>query len=132
MEKLSIRTNKRNEIIDITKPIKSLVENSKIKKGMCIVFCPHTTAGITINENYDPSVKSDILFSLEKISPDYREFRHSEGNSDAHVKSSLMGCSLNLLINNETLVLGQWQGIFFCEFDGPRSREILVDFIESK
>ncbi len=129
MEKISLRTNKRNEIIDLTKGIKGLVENSGVKNGICVVFCMHTTAGITINENHDPSVKTDLLYSLEKISPVYKEFRHSEGNSDAHVKASLMGCSLNLIIKDGKLVLGQWQGIFFCEFDGPRNREICVEFV---
>lgn len=129
MEKISIRTNKRNEIIDITKGVRSLVENSGVQNGICVVFCMHTTAGITINENHDPSVKTDILYSLEKISPIYKEFRHSEGNSDSHVKASLMGNSLSLIINNGKLVLGQWQGIFFCEFDGPRNREICLKFV---
>jgi len=129
MEKINIRTNKRNEIIDITKGIRTLVGNSGVENGICVVFCMHTTAGITINENHDPSVKSDILFSLEKMSPIHKEFRHSEGNSDAHVKASLMGSSLNMIISGGKLVLGQWQGIFFCEFDGPRNREICVEFI---
>jgi len=129
MEKISLRTTKRNEIIDLTKGIKSLVENSGVKNGICVVFCMHTTAGITINENHDPSVKTDILYSLEKISPVYKEFRHSEGNSDAHVKASLMGCSISLIIKDGKLLLGQWQGIFFCEFDGPRNREICVEFV---
>lgn len=132
MEKISLRTNKRNEIIDITKGVKSLVENSRVQNGICVVFCTHTTAGITINENHDPSVKTDILYSLEKISPIYKEFRHSEGNSDAHVKASLMGSSLNMVIKDNKLVLGQWQGIFFCEFDGPRNRELCVEFVSSK
>ncbi len=131
MEKISIRTNKRNEIIDITRGLKGMVESSGVKNGICAVFCMHTTAGITINENCDPSVKTDILYSLEKISPVYKEFRHSEGNSDAHVKAGLMGSSLSLIINNGKLVLGQWQGVFFCEFDGPRSREICLEFISS-
>lgn len=132
MEKISLRTSKRNEIIDITKGVKGLVEASGVENGICVVFCNHTTAGITINENHDPSVKTDILYSLEKISPVYKEFRHSEGNSDAHVKASLMGSSLTLIINNGKLVLGQWQGIFFCEFDGPRSRELCLKFVSCK
>lgn len=130
MQKINIRTSKKNEIIDITRVIKGIVEKSKIENGICIVFCPHTTAGITINESHDPSVKTDILFSLEKISPDYKEFRHSEGNSDAHVKASLMGSSLNLIVNDEKLALGQWQGLFFGEFDGPRNRELYIKFIK--
>lgn len=129
MEKISIRTTKRNEIIDITKGIKGLVNKSGIKNGVCVVFCTHTTAGITINENHDPSVKTDLLYGLEKISPILQEYRHAEGNSDAHIKASLMGSSLNLIIQDEKLVLGQWQGIFFCEFDGPRNRELMVQFV---
>lgn len=129
MQKLSMRTAKRTEIIDITEKIKSIVEKSGIKSGICVVFCPHTTAGITINENHDPSIKPDLLFALEKIVPIYKEFRHSEGNSDAHVKSSLMGSSLNLIIEDGKLVIGQWQGLFFGEFDGPRNREIFVKII---
>lgn len=129
MNKINIRTAKKNEIVDITVQIKSLVEKSGIKNGICVAFCPHTTSGLTINEAYDPNVKTDILFSLNKISPDYREFRHSEGNSDAHVKASLIGSSVNLLINQGKLIMGQWQGIFFTEFDGPRNREILVKFV---
>lgn len=129
MQKLNIRTSRKNEIIDVTDDIKRLSENSGIKDGVCIVFCPHTTAGITINEGHDPSVKTDLLFSLEKMSPVYKEFRHAEGNSDAHVKSSIIGPSINLIIHNEKLVLGQWQGIFLAEFDGPRNREIFVKFI---
>jgi len=129
MKKLNIRTGKKNEIIDLTDDIKRLVDSSGIKSGICMVFCPHTTAGLTINEVYDPSVKTDLLFSLEKMSPVYKEFRHAEGNSDAHVKSSIIGCSLNLVINDEKLVLGQWQGLFFVEFDGPRNREVFVKLI---
>lgn len=129
MQKLNLRTSRKNEVIDITEDIKRLTENFKIKSGICTIFCPHTTAGITINEAFDPSVKTDLLFSLEKMSPDYKEFRHSEGNSDAHVKSSVIGPSLNLIINKEKIVLGQWQGIFFIEFDGPRNREIYIKFI---
>lgn len=131
MQKINVRTTKRNEIIDITEQIKSVSENSGIKDGICVVFCPHTTAGITINENYDHSVKTDLLFSMEKISPAYKEFRHSEGNSDAHVKSSLIGSSLNLIISDGKPVVGKWQGLFFCEFDGPRNRELFVKFISS-
>jgi secondary thiamine-phosphate synthase enzyme len=129
MQKLSIKTSRRNELVEITTQIKKAVENSGVKDGICIVFCPHTTAGLTINEAHDPSVKDDILFSLNKISPDYREFRHSEGNSDAHVKASLMGSSLNLIIKDGSIKLGQWQGIYFAEFDGARNREIWIKTI---
>ncbi len=131
MEKLSVKTKKRNELIDITKPVKKVIESLGVKKGICILFCPHTTASLTINEACDPSVMGDIVFSLDKISPDYPEFRHMEGNSDSHVKSSLFGCSLNLIINDGKIMLGQWQGIFFAEFDGPRTREVFVQVVKA-
>lgn len=127
MQKLGIKSSRKNELIDITEPVKRAV--SGVKNGICILFCPHTTAGLIINEAYDPSVKDDIIFSLNKISPDYKEFRHSEGNSDAHVKASLVGNSLNLIIEGGNIKLGQWQGIYFAEFDGPRSREIWIKTI---
>ena len=130
MQKLSIKTSRKNELIDITAQIKKTIESLEVKDGICVVFCSHTTAGLTVNEAFDPSVKDDILFSLNKISPDYMDFRHSEGNSDAHVKASLMGSSLNLIIKDGNIKLGQWQGIYFTEFDGPRSREIWVKVIK--
>lgn len=126
MEKITVKTHKKNDLIDITPEVKAIVESLDITDGICVVFCPHTTAGITINESFDPSVKTDILFSFAKISPDYREFRHLEGNSDAHVKSSVMGNSTTLIINKGKIMLGQWQGIYFAEFDGPRTREVWV------
>lgn len=129
MQKLSIKTSRKNELIDITAQIKKALETSDIKDGICIIFCPHTTAGLTINEAFDHSVKDDILFSFDKLSPDYREFRHAEGNSDAHVKASLMGSSINLIIADKSVKLGQWQGIYFTEFDGPRVREIWIQTI---
>jgi len=131
MQKLGLKSSRKNELIDITAQIKKIIENLDIKDGICVVFCPHTTAGLTINEAFDPSVKDDILFSLNKISPDYREFRHSEGNSDGHVKASLTGSSLNLIIKGGNIKLGQWQGIYFTEFDGPRNREIWIKIIGS-
>jgi len=129
MEKISIKTNKKNELVDITSEVNTIVEESGVKNGICVLFCQHTTAGLTINEAYDPSVKGDIIFSFNKLSPGYKEFRHIEGNSDAHVKASIMGCSLNLIINNGKIMLGQWQGIYFTEFDGPRTREVLIKII---
>lgn len=131
MQKLSIKSSKRNELIEITAQIKKAIESCGINDGVCVVFCPHTTAGLTINEAHDPSVKDDIIFGLNKISPDCKEYRHSEGNSDAHVKASLMGSSLNLIIKDGNIKLGQWQGIYFTEFDGPRSREIWIQVIEN-
>jgi secondary thiamine-phosphate synthase enzyme len=131
MKKISLRTAKKSEFIDITKLVKNYVDDSGVEDGICIVFCPHTTAGITLNENHDPSVKTDMIYGLEKISPVLKEFRHSEGNSDAHIKASLLGSSLNLPIIEGKLTIGQWQGIFFGEFDGPRNREIWIKFIKS-
>jgi len=131
MQKINIKTSRKNELVDITAQIKRTLESVGVKDGICVVFCPHTTAGLTINEAFDPSVKDDVIFSLNKISPDYREFRHSEGNSDGHVKASLTGSSLNLIIEDGNIKLGQWQGIYFMEFDGPRTREIWIKVINA-
>lgn len=122
-----ISTKNRNQMIDITGQVSSIVAQSGISSGDVIVYCPHTTAGITINENADPSVPHDILSVLEELVPRSRPgYRHSEGNSDAHCKSTLVGCSKQVLVKNGSLELGTWQGIFFCEFDGPRSRKVYV------
>jgi secondary thiamine-phosphate synthase enzyme len=126
-EDFRISTKNRNQMIDITSQVRSLVSQSGITNGDAIVYCPHTTAAITINENADPSVPHDILLTLEELLPHHRPgYRHSEGNSDAHCKSSLLGCSEQILIKDKSLDLGTWQGIFFCEFDGPRSRKVLL------
>jgi len=122
-----ISTKNRNQMIDITSQVRSLVNQSGITNGDVIVYCPHTTAAITINENADPSVSHDILLTLAELVPHHRPgYRHSEGNSDAHCKSSLIGCSKQILIKDKSPDLGTWQGIFFCEFDGPRSRKVMV------
>ena len=122
-----ISSKDRNQMIDVTNQVHSLVTQSGITDGDVIVYCPHTTAAITINENADPSVIHDILLTLAELVPQRRPgYRHSEGNSDAHCKSSLLGCSEQILIKDGTLNLGTWQGIFFCEFDGPRHREVMV------
>ncbi|MBW8040248.1 MAG: YjbQ family protein [Planctomycetes bacterium] len=122
-----ISSKHRNQMIDITSQVSSLVAQSGITNGDVIVYCPHTTAAITINENADPSVMHDILLTLEELLPHHRPgYRHSEGNSDAHCKSSIIGCSEQILIKDKSLELGTWQGIFFCEFDGPRSRRAIV------
>jgi len=120
-----LNTTKRQEMINITDVIERFILESKIKEGICTVFVPHTTAGVTINENADPTVVDDILNALDRIVPDIR-FKHLEGNSDAHIKASLMGSSVNLIIEKGSLVLGTWQGIYFCEFDGPRKRKLYV------
>lgn len=122
-----ISTKSRTEMIDITSQVSALVGQSGIAEGDVVVYCPHTTAAITINENADPSVPHDILLTLEQLVPQRRlGYRHSEGNSDAHCKSSMLGCSELVLIKGGALQLGTWQGIYFCEFDGPRSRKVLV------
>ena len=124
---LHISSRNRNQLIDITSQVSSAVRESGITNGDAIVYCPHTTAAITINENADPSVPHDILLILEQLIPHHHSgYRHSEGNSDAHCKSTLVGCSEQILIKDKSLVLGTWQGIFFCEFDGPRSRKVSV------
>jgi len=122
-----ISTKNRNQMTDITSQVGSIVEQSGISNGDVVVYCPHTTAAITINENADPSVPHDILLVLEKLVPQSNPgYRHSEGNSDAHCKSVLVGCSRQILLRDGSLELGTWQGIFFCEFDGPRSRKVYV------
>ncbi|MCX5782647.1 MAG: secondary thiamine-phosphate synthase enzyme YjbQ [Elusimicrobia bacterium] len=126
MQKITVRTKKRNEFIDITSEIQSIISKSKIENGVCLVFVPHTTAGITINENADPDVTSDIMSALEKIVPLKGNYSHSEGNSDAHTKASIMGSSVSVIIDKGSLMLGTWQGIYFAEFDGPRAREIWI------
>jgi secondary thiamine-phosphate synthase enzyme len=131
MEKLSLNSNRRIELIDITDKIQSVVTKSKIKDGVCVVFCPHTTAGLTINENADPSVRSDIINTLSKLIPENAGYAHSEGNADSHVKSSLLGSSLNIFVEAGLLCLGTWQGVYFCEGDGPRSREVWIRIVGS-
>ncbi len=122
-----VGTHNRNEMIDITSQVRGIVSDSGIADGEVVVFCPHTTAAITINENADPSVPHDILLTLDELIPQSRRgYRHSEGNSDSHVKSSLVGASELVLIANGHLTLGTWQGVFFCEFDGARNRKVIV------
>lgn len=124
MEKISVKTNSRIELIDITDKIQAVISKNKTKSGICFLFCPHTTAGVTINENADPSVRQDMINALNKLVPENAGYAHAEGNSDSHIKSSLFGSSLTVFIEGNRLVLGTWQGIFFCESDGPRSREV--------
>ncbi|MGZ3579464.1 MAG: secondary thiamine-phosphate synthase enzyme YjbQ [Syntrophales bacterium] len=126
MKQFAVRTNTMAEMIDITDRIRILVKESRIKSGVCHVFVPHTTAAVTINENADPDVPRDILTELGKIIPFNDHYRHVEGNSAAHIKASIVGASETVFIENGDLVLGTWQSIFFCEFDGPRSRRVIV------
>lgn len=130
MEKIRIRTTKRIELVDITGEISGAVSKSRVKDGICFVFCPHTTAGLTINENADPSVRKDIINALNKIVPANDNYAHTEGNADSHIKSSLLGSSLTIFIEDDRLCLGSWQGIYFCESDGPRLREVWVKVLK--
>ncbi|RKY12348.1 MAG: YjbQ family protein [Planctomycetota bacterium] len=126
-EVVGLGSKRRCEMIDITGKVVGLIRASGIGSGEAVVYCPHTTAAITINENADPSVAHDMLLTLEELIPQRRQgYRHAEGNSDAHTKSSLIGCSEQILIRDAQAVLGTWQGIYFCEFDGPRSRKVIV------
>ena len=126
MEKIQVRTSRRVEFLDITGRVEAAVKKSDIKSGVCHVFIPHTTAGVTINENADPNVIRDIIKELDTIVPLDDNYTHGEGNSAAHIKSSLMGCSQQVMVEEGRLVLGTWQSVFFCEFDGPRSRSVWV------
>lgn len=129
MKEISIRTNARVEMIDITSAVQKALQEEKIQSGYCIVFTPHTTAAVTINENADPDVPRDIIAALERAIPQNASYRHSEGNSPAHVKSSLIGASELVLVENGRIVLGTWQSVFFCEFDGPRLRKVIIKAI---
>ena len=121
-----LKTKKEQEFIDITGLVKETVRKNNVKDGIVVIFVPHTTAGITINENADPDVVSDILAGLNKAFPEQNEYLHIEGNSHAHIKASLMGSTCNVIIENRELKLGTWQGIYFCEFDGPRNRKVYI------
>ncbi|MBN2041175.1 MAG: YjbQ family protein [Spirochaetes bacterium] len=129
MKKISVKTGYKEEVIDVTREVLRAVYESKIENGICCIYTPHTTAAITINENADPDVKSDILKGLLHLGFEKMRFDHTEGNSPAHLKSSIIGCSENVIIENNELCLGTWQGIYFCEFDGPRNRNIYVKVI---
>lgn len=126
IKQLTISTSKQTELIDITSKIEDFIKEHKVKEGICLLFVPHTTAGITINENADPSVRQDILKELNKIVPFDDSYAHSEGNSAAHIKASVIGFSEEIIIKNSNLLLGTWQGIYFCEFDGPRQRKLII------
>ncbi len=132
MERISLKTNRRIDLIDITDKVQAVVSKAGAKNGICFLFCPHTTAGLTINENADPSVKSDITAALNKLIPENAGYSHSEGNADSHIKSSLFGSSLTIFVEAGQLAFGTWQGIFFCESDGPRSREVWVKVISDQ
>jgi secondary thiamine-phosphate synthase enzyme len=126
---LEVNTKSRAELVDITAEVQRIVREKGMQSGVCYVFVPHTTAGLTINENWDPTVRADILMELGKIVPWNDNYRHAEGNAAAHIKASLTGSSQTLLVEDGRLVLGTWQGIFLAEFDGPRRRRILVKLV---
>ena len=130
MREIKITSNKRNEMIDITDKIQKTVTEEKLQNGIIIVYVPHTTAGITINEGADPSVQRDIIETLKKLVPENNSYHHIEGNSDAHIKASLLGSSVTIIIENNKLVLGTWQHIFFYEGDGPRNRKVYIEILK--
>lgn len=129
MGTVTVKTERREQMIDVTSEVQKEVADSGIKSGMVVCFAAHTTAAVTINENADPDVTRDILYKLNKEIPKDEGYHHGEGNSDSHIKSSLVGASEMVLIEDGRLVLGRWQGIYFCEFDGPRQRKMLVKVI---
>jgi len=130
VKELSISTHSRTEMVNIDEKVMHVVKESGVEEGICLVWVPHTTAGVTINENADPSVVRDILYETEKLIPLNDGYHHTEGNSAAHIKSSVFGPSLSLIIAGGRLVLGTWQSIYFCEFDGPRNRRLWVKVVE--
>jgi secondary thiamine-phosphate synthase enzyme len=130
MTTFTVRTQQRNEFVEVTDQVRQAVRVSGVRGGLCVVYCPHTTAAVTVNENADPDVVHDMLLYLERTIPqDQSGFRHAEGNSDSHIKASLVGPSVTLLVEAGDLVLGRWQGVFFCEFDGPRTRTVHVQVL---
>ncbi|GIM48110.1 UPF0047 protein YugU [Collibacillus ludicampi] len=131
VHKMTLQSSKRDEFIEITANVAEVVRKENIDEGIAIVYCPHTTAGITINENADPDVVRDMLMRLDEVYPwEHEKYRHSEGNSASHLKASTMGASQTVLIEKGRLILGRWQGIYFCEFDGPRHRTVYIKVIK--
>jgi secondary thiamine-phosphate synthase enzyme len=129
IKKLEVQTGSRTQLIDITSQVKSFLRSVAISSGVIIIYVPHTTCGITINENADPSVKEDITAFLSRIIPFNGQYSHAEGNSDAHIKASITGSSVTVIIESGSLILGTWQGIFLAEYDGPRKRSVLIKVI---
>ena len=129
IQTFEVKTSTQTEFMDVTRSVQEAVKKTGVEDGICIIFIPHTTAAVTINENADPSVVQDILKELNKVVPFKGQYQHLEGNSPAHIKSSLLGCSQIVFVKSGKLVLGTWQGIFFCEFDGPRNRKVYVKMI---
>jgi len=131
IQTFQVKTTTQTEFIEITYSVQEALQKIGMRDGICLIFIPHTTAAVTINENADPSVVQDIVMELNKMVPFKNQYRHMEGNSPAHIKASLMGCSEIVLVESGKLVLGTWQGIFFCEFDGPRNRKVHVKMISN-
>lgn len=127
---ISVSTSIRNEFVDITEKVRSVVEESGVKEGYVCLYVPHTTAAVTINENYDPSVQRDIIDKLSELVPHGAGYAHTEGNADSHIKSTIVGVTEYIPVVEGKIQLGRWQGIFFCEFDGPRSRRLLIEIID--
>lgn len=132
MKILEVNTNKREELVDITDKVMEIVKKENWKNGIIFLYVPHTTAGITINENYDPSVSEDISDSLKRTFPFGKFYKHTEGNADAHIKSTVVGNTSFIFLENGKPAFGTWQGIFLCEFDGPRKRKVYLKFFEEK
>ena len=130
MRELEVKSSRRNEMIDVTSKIKSALDEENLENGLLIAYVPHTTAAITINEGADPDVQKDMIKKLESLIPERENYAHSEGNSDAHIKASFLGSSVNVIVKDGKMVLGTWQHIFFYEGDGPRSRKVYVEFIK--
>ena len=126
ISQITLKTSRQSEFIDITHQVAKIVHISKVREGLCCVYVPHTTAAVTINENADPSVEKDILMVLNGLIPRRGSYKHTEGNSDAHVKASLIGSDRVIPVQSSRLCLGTWQGIYFCEFDGPRDRKVII------
>ncbi len=129
METIQVKTDSRCQFVDITSRIEDAIAKSKVQEGVVLVYVPHTTGGVTINEAADPSVVEDIQAKLSELVPHHGRYRHAEGNADAHIKTTLVGSSVHLIISRGSLLLGTWQGIFFCEFDGPRTRKVHVKIV---
>jgi len=130
MHILKIQTTQRNQVLDLTPNLQDLLTQQGFRDGLAVVHCPHTTAGLSVNENADPDVKSDMLGHLSKLVPRSTEFRHDEDNADSHIKATLVGLSQTFLVEKGRLLLGTWQGLYFMEFDGPRHREVWVKFLK--
>ena len=132
MDELTVKTYRQTDMVNITSQLQAIVRTNGIERGICTVFVPHTTAGVTINENADPDVIRDMIMEMNKIIPFSDGYAHSEGNSAAHIKSSLFGCSLSVIVEGGCLQLGTWQSVFFCEFDGPRTRKVWVQTLSAE